>query len=409
MIDFLLRKLLPFALARSMSVVAVPLFQFILIAFCSREEAGRFYLLASLALMASQLADLGVSRAMPVIYADSDDQMHDCLAEINLLRWFSGLLLGSLFLLFGQFGQVAWNWHPTGSVLLLLCFGRTILLGHQGYSHARQQFSKLLLGSSVHFLVVLILSASFAIAGRFDASAALICLTAGVWVEIFMLDRPSARTFLKSGYKWAEAVRYILPFSKVGVYTAAYNRIESLSAGYLLDAESLGIFGTLDSALRMASWPLYVGAQAIFPGIRDAVKNRDAAGLSEQSRRYLIVSFILCAVLVVFCAVAWYFYRPFDWSVQLSVMLLLPALFLSAPYAFLISLYYSLHLERLYARFAFLFMVLRCSLAPTLALLWGYVGLSGVHLIVGTVAVAVLWSACLPKLREMLAAESVDG
>jgi len=130
MIDFLLRKLLPFGLARSMSIAAVPLFQFVLIVSCGREEAGRFYLLASLALMASQMADLGVSRAMPVIYADSDDQMHSCLAEINLIRWFSGLFLGSLFLFFCEFGEVAWNWNSGGLSLMLLCLGKTILLGH---------------------------------------------------------------------------------------------------------------------------------------------------------------------------------------------------------------------------------------------------------------------------------------
>jgi hypothetical protein len=237
--------------------------------------------------------------------------------------------------------------------------------------------------------------------GQLVTFSALICLVAGVWVEILLLDRPGARMFYKHSYRWSEAWQYILPFSKVGIYTAVYNRVESLSAGYILDKSSLGLFGTLDSALRIVSWPLYAASQAIFPGIRDMVQNHHAAGLKLLARRYFMVAAVWCATITIAFAGFWHYYQQADRSLFLAGLLLLPAFYLAAPYGFMVSLYYSLQLEKKYARLAFLYMSVRCTMAPVLALFWGYLGLCALPVIVGLVAVSTLWFGCRQPLQEL--------
>jgi O-antigen/teichoic acid export membrane protein len=154
---------------------------------------------------------------------------------------------------------------------------------------------------------------------------------------------------------------------------------------------------------------LYVGSQAIFPGIRKAVKERDANSLQSQSRRYFILASVWCFLIAGIVVMAWHFYSPQEQSLMVATALLLPALFLAAPFAFMVSLYYSLQLEEAYARFALFFMLIRCSLAPILAWFWGYVGLCAIHLIVGTIAVIVLWLACRTQVHLLFAAGNDDG
>lgn len=396
MLDFLFRKFLPFGLARTLSLAGIPLLQFLIAGFCSREEAGRFYLLSSLAFIASQIADLGISRAMPVIYAESDDKAHSLIAEITMLRWAAGVAAGLLFLLINGYGDVIWQWQQSGIVMLLFCFGRVILLGNQGYCHARQQYGLLLRGSFVHMICAgsfLLIAAAM---GKFGAESALAALTVGVWAELVALDNRAAHPVKTTGCRWSEAVKVVAPYASVGFFTAISNRVESVIAGKFLDQGALGLFGTLDSAFKLAIWPSYVSAQTLYPSVRDAVAREDGPGLRRLAARHYAASSIICMIAMIISLGYWYSGFSQNSELTVAAAFLWVSLWISVPFAWMIPLYYSRKLEEAFARITFYTTLLRCVVAVLLVIRFGYVGLCAAHAIISLISLLV-FQYCLRR------------
>lgn len=403
MFDFVFRKFLPFGLARTLSLAGIPILQFMIAGFCSREEAGRFYLLSSMAFIASQIADLGISRAMPVIFADSDEKVHPCITEITSLRWLSGLIFGLFFLLFNGYGEVTWQWYESGLMMMFFCAGRVILLGNQGYCHARQQYGMLLRGSLVHIAVATTFLGYAAAIGRFGSEAALAALTVGIWAELVALDRPAAHPLKTAGFRWREAIQVVAPYASVGAFTAVNNRIESVVAGKFLDQSTLGLFGTLDSAFKLCIWPSFVSAQALYPAVRDAILCKDREQLRKHTYRHFVASGLICFVAMVVSFAYWYLNCPDDPKLTLAITFLWVSLWMSVPYAYMIPLFYSLRLEEAFASITFYTMLLRCVAAVFLTIGFGYVGLCSTHAFVAIIALAVFWIRLRPSLKEFTA------
>ncbi|NCB39621.1 MAG: hypothetical protein EOM80_12735 [Erysipelotrichia bacterium] len=402
MLDFIFKKFLPFGLARTLSLAGIPLLQFLIAGFCSKEEAGRFYLLSAMAFIASQIADLGISRAMPVIYADSDEKMHPCISEINILRWLSGILFGCLFLVVDRLGETTWNWHESGLLLLFFCSGRVILLGNQGYCHARQQYGMLLRGAFVHIVAAATFIGCCAAAGKFGSTAALAGLAVGVWAELVALDRPAAHPFKFTDFHWSEAFRVIWPYASVGAYTAVYNRIESVVAGKFLDPADLGIFGTLDSAFKLCIWPSYVSSQTLYPAVRDAIESKNTVQFMKHARQHFIASGLICLLAMIVSLIYWYVGFAHDMRITAAAAFLWVSLWISVPNAFMIPLYYSFRFEKAFANITFYTMLLRCLVAPLLAAGFGYVGLCSTHAFVSIIVLLIFWLKLRPAVRDFL-------
>lgn len=391
MLDFLLRQFLPFGIARTLSLAGMPLLQFMVAGLCSSEEAGRFYLLSSMAFIASQIADLGISRAMPVLFADDDARSHPLLPETGILRWLSGAVLGLLLLLFEHLGAVSWEWWSGGLLMLIFCIGRVILLGNQGYCHARQQYALLLRGALIHVMTATVTLALAAYYGKFGAEAALAALTAGVWSEMLVIDSRAAHPLRKQKYDWYGALQMVRPYASVGLFTAINNRIESVVAGRFLDPVSLGIFGTLDSAFKMAIWPSFVSAQAVYPAVRDAVASGDRAQLRRHTMRHFVASGVICLAVMIVTGIYWFVKMSADLRLTIAASLLWFSLWISVPAAFMIPLYYSFRLEERFSRLTFLTTIFRCVVSVVLAINFGYIGLCANHAVVSLIALTVFW------------------
>ncbi|HNX75011.1 MAG TPA: hypothetical protein PKM56_04870 [Candidatus Rifleibacterium sp.] len=405
--DFLLRQFLPFGLARTLSLAGMPLLQFLVASLCSNEEAGRFYLMSSLAFIASQIADLGISRAMPVLFSDDVARASPLLPEITILRLLSALLAGLVFLVVNHLGAVGWQWQTGGLLMFAFCVGRVILLGNQGYCHARQQYALLLRGSLLHVMAATVTLALAVYYQKLGAEAALAALTAGVWAELLVIDNSAAHPLRKSAFAWQSAGQLIWPFANVGLFTAINNRIESVVAGRFLDPVSLGIFGTLDSAFKMAIWPSYVSAQAVYPSVRDAIAERDPARLRRQATRHFVAGGLICAAVMVVSGAYWYFRMSSDLWLTVSASLLWFSLWISVPFAFLAPLYYSFRLETAFARLTALTTILRCALAVILAVKFGYVGLCANHAVISLLALAVFWKGLTRVMRQNVKSDPV--
>lgn len=389
MLKYIIRKFLPFGLARTISLAGIPVLQFIILNYCSKVESGRFYLLTAVAFIVSQIADMGLSRAAPVLFGDSEETAHKLLPEIIQLRWFLGILLGSFFVVFNRFGSVEWLRESTGLLIQLFCIGRVILLGNQGYRHSKQEFTKLFWGSIINLLAMCIYYLLIVKYSIFNTSTALAGLTIGIWSELVFLDSPLAHPFNKSSGEWGKAFKFIFPFASVGITTAFYNRIEALVAGYYLSPEFLGIFGALDQSFKLAIWPSYLSAQAIFPEVNSAIENKKQSQLKRTFKRHILTSASIC--IVVMTGVTFILFSPAIKTdgIRLSAVLLLAAVWMAIPASLIDTLFFSMRMQKKYALIKLMLTISRLAFSIFLVLKFSFVGLCATHAIMTTIALIV--------------------
>lgn len=391
MFDFILKKFVPFGLARTLSLAGVPLLQFAVLIFSSKVEAGRFYLISNAAFLASQVADIGISRAFPVLFGANLGDSNPRLPEIMLIRWVGGLLLGLAFIFFNRFGEITWDWSTTGLLAFLFCFGRIILLGNQGYRHARQEYSLLLKGAFYHLSAAITYLLLCGYMGKFDSNVAFAALTVGIWVELVVIDSPKAHPLNLTKLDFREAFKIVSPFATVGISTAIYGRAEAVVAGKLLAPATLGVFGTLDSAFKMCIWPSYVSAQSVFPAINHAIQNGNIKELQSVAKRHFKLGFSICLVAMIVTFIAWYLKFSHNWEITIASVILWLSIWLAIPNAFMIPLFYSFGLEARLAATMLKLAILRVFAAIVLAMSFGFIGLCATHAILTSLAVILLW------------------
>jgi O-antigen/teichoic acid export membrane protein len=408
MLDFILKKFVPFGLARTLSLAGIPLMQFAVMLLCSKEEAGKFYLVSNAAFVASQIADLGISRAFPVFFA-AEKETPANLAEIISLRLITAILLGSGFIFINGFGEISWSWQTTGLTAMLFVTGRIILLGNQGYRHAHQEFNLLLRGaffhifSSISFIIIAL------IFGRFGAETALVALTLGIWTELLLIDAPQARPIRFIGGNFRAAIKTVTPFATVGLSSALYGRIETFVAGKLLAPAALGIFGTLDSAFKICIWPSYVSAQTVFPAICEQVKQKNSKGLGEVARRHFKLGAMICILAMLTTFIIWYLRFSGNPEITMGALILWLSIWMTIPNAFMIPLFYSMGLEAVLARSMFFLALIRGFLAVVLAINFGFVGLCASHSVITLSAVLVLWTKIRLRLQNLSQADAAES
>ncbi|MDN5280300.1 MAG: hypothetical protein PWR01_4265 [Clostridiales bacterium] len=402
MLDFILKKFVPFGIARTLSLAAIPLFQIIVAVFCSKEEAGRFFIISTLAFIASQIGDLGVSRAFPVVFGENDKATEESIAEINAVRWLTGAAAGLLFLLFDSFGPVKWTF-ATGILAMAFCLGRVILLGNQGFRHARQRYDLLLRGSWLHVVSVSIFFLVFAVYGKISAESAFGALTVGVWVELLSLDARNSHPGLRmSSQLWGRALQIIYPYASLGVLVAIFNRSESFVSGKVLQPAELGIFGTLDAALKLCIWPSYLSAQTLFPAIRDAIEKKSSPQLANALKKHLILSLPICFSAMLVSFLFWNLKFSQVNELDVAAALLWLTILMAVPDAFLIPLYYSLRLEKAYRKLMFRLTILRLATAISLGLKFGLIGLCLSYFAATLISILALWLRLKKHLRSDL-------
>ncbi len=409
MFDFLLKKFVPFGLARTLSLAGIPLLQFAVMYFCSKEEAGKFYFISNAAFVGTQIADLGMSRAFPVLFGSGNHEDHPQLPAIMLIRWLLGLLTGSVFIFFNSFGEVCWHWQEIGLIALFFCLGRVILLGNQGYRHSRQEFTLLLRGAAVHILASTGYLALCAFFGHFSAEIAFIALTLGIWAELVTIDNNAAHRFTGADLHPMPALKVAVPFATVGIAQAVYGRVETFVAGHFLSQSVLGIFGTLDSAFKMCIWPSYVSAQTVFPAINAAIKDHDRKELEKVARRHFKLAGAICILAMIAALGYWYVKLSGDATLTLAGAFLWLSIWMSIPTAFMIPLYYSMGLEKLLADSMLKLAIFRCLVALTLAYYFNFVGLCATHALVTLVAIALLWWRVKPHLQAFFNPDAVKS
>ena len=402
MFDFILKKFVPFGLARTLSLAGIPLLQFAVMYFCSKEEAGRFYFISNAAFVFTQVADLGMSRAFPVLFGASDDADHPQLPAIMLTRWVFGLTFGTLFLLVNSFGNVTWHWSDIGLTATFFCLGRVILLGNQGYRHARQEYHLLLRGSVIHILAASSVLGISAWTGSFSANVAFSALTLGIWSELVAIDAPRAHRLIDATYDLKKTFAVSLPYATVGIAQAVYGRVETFVAGHFLDQGTLGIFGTLDSGFKMCIWPSYVSAQTVFPAINEAVRKQNRLELKHVAKRHFKLASTICIAAMAFAAAYWWLKLAGDPQITMAALFLWISIWMSIPTAFMIPLYYSLGLEKLLADSMLKLAIFRCLVAIAFASLFNFVGLCATHAVVTLVAIMLLWKRVKLHLHTFL-------
>lgn len=402
MFDFILKKFVPFGLARTLSLAGIPLLQFAVMYFCSKEEAGKFYFISNAAFVGTQIADLGMSRAFPVLFASAGHDDHPQLPAIMLLRWVLGLLMGLVFIFFNHFGDLSWSWSETGLIALFFCLGRVILLGNQGYRHSRQEYTLLLRGAAVHILASTSYLGICAMLGHFSAETAFAALTLGIWAELVTIDNPGAHQFKNADLNFKRAFKVSMPFATVGIAQAVYGRVETFVAGHFLSQGTLGVFGTLDSAFKMCIWPSYVSAQTVFPAINAAIKSKDSNELKTVARRHFQLAGAICVIAMLAALGYWYVKLAGDREITIASLFLWVSIWMSIPTAFMIPLYYSLSLEKLLADSMLKLAIFRCLVAVGLAYYFSFIGLCATHALVTLAAIALLWWRVKPRLYLFL-------
>ena len=401
MIEYFLKKFLPFTLARTISLAGIPVLQFVILHYSSETEAGEFYLLTSVAFIFSQIADLGLSRAAPVLFGDSLENTDERLPEIIFIRWVLGIFFGCYFIFFSSFGDIHWVRATTGIMVMMFCFGRVILLGNQGYRHARQEFFRLFIGG-ISNIVALV--CYYAIASKympFNTQIAMSGLTVGIWVEIIVLDCHFAHPFSKINSQWKSAVRYIFPFASVGVVTAIYNRIEALVAGYYLSPSVLGIFGALDQAFKLAIWPSYMSAQAIFPEINSALETKNGYRLRTAIKKHFAIGTSICLIVMLVFIVCLNYKFLIKENITVAAIILLLAVWMAIPGSLIDTFFFSLRLQKKYAILKLGLTLLRFICAILLAIKLGFVGICATHSIMTALAL-IIFSVYLFKEKKTL-------
>jgi O-antigen/teichoic acid export membrane protein len=392
MFEFIFKKILPFALARTMSLAAIPFFQFALMAFSSKAEAGKFFFISNAAFVISQIADMGMSRAFPVIFGGKHGTANKYLPEIMSSRIILSLIGGALFFVFNRFGEIKWSWNGAGLSACFFCVGRVVLLGCQGYRHSHQHYGKLLKGSVVHIIFVTVFLLTGALYKEFNSNLALAALAIGVWVEAFFIGSSKAYPVFASNDKYLQMFKKCWPFMAFGVTNSIYVRIDSIVAGRLFSPELLGIYGTLDSALKMCIWPSYVGAQAVYPAVNDAVKNRDEKAFALASGRFFKLGLVICLVAMTISAIFWYsnFNQDANWNY--AALFLWVSIWMALPNAFMNPLYYSFKLEADLTVIMFKLATIRVLSSIILAIYFRVAGLCANHTVITFFAMIMLYN-----------------
>ena len=391
MFEYIFRKVLPFALARAMSLAAIPLLQFALMGFSSKAEAGKFFFISNAAFLMSQIADMGMARAFPVLFGSKDSKAHPQLPEIIITRIFLGFCGGLLFMIFNQFGAITWNWKGAGLAAFFFCSGRVVLLGNQGYRHACQEYSSLLRGSITHLITVVVFIIACVSKYDFSANIALAALALGVWVESIAIDSSQAHPIASSRNEFRLMFKKAWPFMALGIANSVYVRIDSLVAGRFFNPELLGVYGTLNSALKLSIWPSYVSAQAVHPGMNEAINKKDKAEFELVKIRHFKLGGILCLSAMIICALIWYFKINSFNQVTLAALILWASIWMSIPNAFMIPLFYSLGLEAKLNKIMIKLAFVRIFSAIFLALNFKIVGLCANHAIITFLALIMLY------------------
>ncbi|MGM0598316.1 MAG: lipopolysaccharide biosynthesis protein [Candidatus Rifleibacteriota bacterium] len=409
MFEFIFRKILPFALARTMSLAAIPLLQFALIIFSSKAEAGKFFFISNAAFVVSQIADMGMAKAFPVLFGSRDNRTHPQLPEIIITRIILGFFGGLIFIIFNQFGEIAWSWQGAGLAAFFFCVGRVVLLGNQGYRHARQEYSSLLRGSIVHFLSAMLFIIICASLQSFNANVALAALAIGVWIETIVIDSSQAHPIAKSNNEFRLMFKTAWPFMALGVANSIYVRIDSLVAGRFFSPELLGVYGTLDSALKLCIWPSYVSAQAVYPGMNEAVNKTDKQELELAKKRHFKLGGAVCVSVMVIGALVWYLkFYAFN-EVTLAALFLWLSLWMAIPNAFMIPLFYSLGLEAKLNKIMLKLAFIRIFLAIFLALNFKIAGLCANHTIITLIAITMLYKEFYANQPPWLSHQSAEA
>ncbi len=406
MFDFIIKKFVPFGLARTLSLAGIPLLQFAVMIFSSKEDAGKFYFISNAAFVASQLADIGMSRAFPVLFGTAAQKTHEQLPEIMIARSLLSIVLGLVFVLINSFGEISWTWSTTGLIAFFFCVGRVILLGNQGFRHARQEYTLLLRGACLHIAASLSFLAICSFYGRFNADIAFAALTLGIWVELIAINSPQAHPFAESQNCFKRMMGTAGPFMTVGIANAVYGRVETFVAGQLLAPGVLGIFGTLDSAFKICIWPSYVSAQTVFPAVNEAIKKQNSHELKLVAKRHFRLGAAICLVAMLASLVFWYLKFYGDTQITIAAMFLWFSIWMAVPNAFMIPLFYSLGLEALLAKAMLQLAALRTLVAIVLAIHFNFVGLCATHAIVTLCAVLLLYYHLRAILPDIFKTES---
>lgn len=291
-LDHAARRLLPYGVARSLSLAGPYLLQALFWHAAGAEAAGRFFFLVSAAMFLVLLADLGTSNAFPVLWGSRPGRAVPELGDVLTLRQI--VALGSLGVLGAMVAAGLWQPIAPIDVALLGVFvgSRTALTARQGRLYAFQRFGLLARGALWHAIGLLtVLIGAGAMAGV-TPTVGLLALIGGNLSELWAMAR--------AGMLWwggdlpppppgswsaraRQAARRLAPYAVAGAAAAVYQRSDALIGDLFLDRETLGLFGTLDACYRLTSAPVFLSGQAIYPALRAAHE----AGRPSQSRAML--------------------------------------------------------------------------------------------------------------------------
>ena len=188
---FFRTKMLPFGLARTLSLATLPCMQILVAATAGKAEAGRFFVAGSFAHLLLQIADLGMSKAFPVIYGSCREQSRPGAALIQTGRWLAGTVAALFLVWWLAWSNTAWT---AEAVFLFAMFllGRVMLMGYQGFHHARGAYDRLWRGSIGNLAGGVGMLGLGLAHGAISADVGAASLAAGTWIELMMLLAPEA-------------------------------------------------------------------------------------------------------------------------------------------------------------------------------------------------------------------------
>lgn len=382
---FLFQRILPFSVARAISVLAFPAIQGFLAYKNGKIEAGRFFILTSVALFASQIGDLGVSKAFPVLYGSSANDAHPSVKRIQLFRWLCGLLFAGCIIFLKVVGFLDFSL-PESCVVGAMLLGRVILLGYQGFHHARSQFWNLWKGAlaNIGFAVAVILITF----QEFSTETAIASLTIGIWAEIVFLYNSDANpSFEFFGGIKENVLSVIGKYFVVGVGGAFYTRIDALVCMLVLSPTQLGVYGTLDAGYKMLVWPSYLIGQAVYPKIQRAWETLDFPSLKREAILHFFWSTIFA---MIFGGISAFIWLRSDFKEHWTVFWFALGVPCVIPNAVLIPISFVVGRERSLAFLFVCFGIFRAAIGASLGLNFGTAGIAMIQVLTSALAIPIM-------------------
>lgn len=407
------RRVLPFGLARALSMGIPVLVQFCLLWRFGAEEAGVFWVLASAATLLAFVSDAGAQNAFPILFGPSPGCEHPQLRRVLRFRLGIAILAGIGLAIIGRVGKVAAGDPLDRLVLFALIVGRVILMSHQGFHYSRERFTRLFFAALAENLVAMLGFGFLLVASEVGvglpcrpAMFALLFFALATWIAIVLLDVPreawgfgkplqanNGETTASSSSSDLHPLAFLWPFAVSGIGGAVFTKGDAVIAGFILEPATAGILGMIKAFYRLLTFPVYMSGQGLFPPMRAAWVG---GNLPEMERlkhlhrmsgcRLLAFEFALVILVGLFAGVYAAFAARNLWgdlnqewiTTGLWYLIALPV---CIPNSFIMPDYFSREQEWLVAKITVLLAIGRPLLAVLLATRAGMAGMALNHLL----------------------------